>query len=499
MEYGSGSTYSSNEKVTLYAVWKANTYIVSYNANGGSGAPSEQTKTYGVNLTLSSTSPTRTNYNFKGWAKSSGGSVAYQPGGTYSSNASVTLYAVWEIAYLKPRITGFSAVRCNLSGTAVNDGTCALVKFNWETDYNATLINVAWSSNQNSGSVDIEIPIDEETGVPVTFGSVDQVVGNDEILNDSTYTITVTVSDSGGTSPASTTLDGIDYIIDFLSGGNGVALFKPAEKEGFEVDRESYFNKTVTVNGNLKASGFQSAVGFQRFGGEWIGFYADHSNAKNGTNRKAWIGHDGTTTLYVRNEAGSSVCLCANSNGTGAALSTDRFRATYNDSYYLGDSNYMWKAVYAINGTIQTSDRNQKTDIQEIDKKYLDLFEKLLPVTFKLAGAEHDRTHVGFIAQDVKAAMDELDISPEEFAAYCRDKKIETIEVIDPETGMKSERDIEILDEDGNPVYLYSLRYTEFIALNTYMIQKLFEKIRVLEQEIQDLKTLSQFENAEDA
>lgn len=72
-------------------------YTVSYNANGGTGAPAAQTKTHGVNLTLSSTKPTRTNYEFLGWAKSASGAVAYQPGGVYSDNAAVTLYAVWKL------------------------------------------------------------------------------------------------------------------------------------------------------------------------------------------------------------------------------------------------------------------------------------------------------------------------------------------------------------------------------------------------------------------
>ena len=77
-------------------IWKINTYTISYNANGGSGAPASQTKTYGTNLTLSSVKPTRTNYNFLGWATSSSATTAqYAAGGTYTSNAAATLYAVW--------------------------------------------------------------------------------------------------------------------------------------------------------------------------------------------------------------------------------------------------------------------------------------------------------------------------------------------------------------------------------------------------------------------
>ena len=104
--YAAGANYTANASVTLYAVWKAITYTVKYNANGGSGAPSSQTKTHGVTLKLSSTTPTRTaiedngtitEYYFKGWATSATAtSVAYNAGASYTANASVTLYAVWS-------------------------------------------------------------------------------------------------------------------------------------------------------------------------------------------------------------------------------------------------------------------------------------------------------------------------------------------------------------------------------------------------------------------
>ncbi len=97
--YYAGSAYTANASRTLYAVWEYSpaTYTVSYNANGGSGAPSSQSKTYDVSLTLSYTEPTRSGYDFKGWATSSSAtSATYQPGDTYTANASVTLYAVWD-------------------------------------------------------------------------------------------------------------------------------------------------------------------------------------------------------------------------------------------------------------------------------------------------------------------------------------------------------------------------------------------------------------------
>lgn len=84
VRYNPGDTFGSDTDTTLYAVWKADTYTVSYNANGGTGAPGNQTKTYGVNLTLSSTKPTRTNYTFKGWGTSAASTtVAYASGASY--------------------------------------------------------------------------------------------------------------------------------------------------------------------------------------------------------------------------------------------------------------------------------------------------------------------------------------------------------------------------------------------------------------------------------
>lgn len=72
-------------------------YSVIYNANGGTGAPQSQVKWHDESLTLRSGIPARTNYTFLGWSTSQAAtSVTYAPGETYSLNAAVTLYAVWQ-------------------------------------------------------------------------------------------------------------------------------------------------------------------------------------------------------------------------------------------------------------------------------------------------------------------------------------------------------------------------------------------------------------------
>ena len=121
--YTAGGSYTANSGTTLYAVWKANTYTVSYNANGGSGAPSAQTKTYGVTLTLSSTKPTRDGYVFQGWGTSSTTTtVSYLSGASYTANSGTTLYAVWKQNAVKYTIS-FNPVTDTYAGGNMNGGS----------------------------------------------------------------------------------------------------------------------------------------------------------------------------------------------------------------------------------------------------------------------------------------------------------------------------------------------------------------------------------------
>ena len=96
--YSAGASYTANAKATLYAIWSINTWTVSYNANGGSGAPASQTKTYGQALPLSSAKPTRTGYTFDSWNTAADGSgTKYAAGATYTANAAAILYAQWTL------------------------------------------------------------------------------------------------------------------------------------------------------------------------------------------------------------------------------------------------------------------------------------------------------------------------------------------------------------------------------------------------------------------
>ena len=93
----SSTTAYSGAKFTGNATMSWTTYTITYNANGGTGAPNSDTKIYGTTLKLSSTKPTRTGYTFVGWGTSSTDTTAdYSAGGNYTANASDTLYAIWK-------------------------------------------------------------------------------------------------------------------------------------------------------------------------------------------------------------------------------------------------------------------------------------------------------------------------------------------------------------------------------------------------------------------
>lgn len=95
--YAPGSVLSANGNRILYAVWNEKTCTISFDANGGTGAPGSINKRYSAPATIPFTEPTRSGYVFRGWSPySTASSAMYLPGDCYRSNVSRVLYAVWE-------------------------------------------------------------------------------------------------------------------------------------------------------------------------------------------------------------------------------------------------------------------------------------------------------------------------------------------------------------------------------------------------------------------
>jgi len=83
--------------VTLYAQWSAQPQTLVYDANGGSGAPANQTANTDDTLLVSNTAPTRANFAFTGWSTDPNGTGISAAGNeTIRMPAGgLTLYAQW--------------------------------------------------------------------------------------------------------------------------------------------------------------------------------------------------------------------------------------------------------------------------------------------------------------------------------------------------------------------------------------------------------------------
>lgn len=278
-----------------------------------------------------------------------------------------------------------------------------------------------------------------------------------------------------------------------------------------------YNGKGLFASGNLWIQGTANAVGGIRLTSTWLGFYNNVTDAANNSNRVGWIGGNGTNNFYMTATGGGKLILLTSSGGIylesndsgenidissarsvtlesssrkiwfecHSGTSTPAFRLQGADTgvVYLGIAAARWRTLYCVNSVNASSDRNLKKNIEELDDRYEKLFMDLIPVRYMFKSKESERYHTGFIAQDVEASMQKYNISDLEFAAFCKDRKTES--VID-------ENGNEVIKEkvlkDGEDPYEYSLRYGEFVSLNTHMIQKCLKEIKALKEEISQLK-----------
>lgn len=184
-------------------------YTITYNANGGSGAPSSQEKDYGKSITLSSTTPTKSGTTFKGWAQGiSSNTVAYRPGDTYSTEADLNLYALWNqnliIASISvnttpTKTTYYIGDTLDTSGLSVkvayNNGSSDIIYSGFSTSgYSASTtgiktITVSYEGRTTTFSVTVNAP-----SISLTPTSVSILSGNSTTLTATTTPQNMSVS-----------------------------------------------------------------------------------------------------------------------------------------------------------------------------------------------------------------------------------------------------------------------------------------------------------------
>lgn len=146
-----------------------------------------------------------------------------------------------------------------------------------------------------------------------------------------------------------------------------------------------------------------------------------------------------------------------------------------------GTSGGRWSSVWAVNGTIQTSDERQKINIKPLseDERFLRFAKMITPYTYQMVMGTSGRWHVGFIAQRIEEAMLECGIASTEFAGLV--KAPVYAEKLKDENGNELDEydtSSEIID------YTYHLRYEEFIPLLLIRINDQEERLSAIEKQL---------------
>lgn len=185
----------------------------------------------------------------------------------------------------------------------------------------------------------------------------------------------------------------------------------------------------------------------------------------------------------------------------GVVLQGGVFREAGDGSLNLGNGSHRWAVVYAKTGSINTSDRNEKNTIADIDPEQAEkLIMGLKPSTFKFNDGTSGRTHWGLISQDIEELLPQIGMSDLDFAGFIKTPKTEDYyedvpeTVTDEETGEEktvTRKELKTRVIEGE--YVYALRYSEFIAPLICMVQKQQKQIENLE------RRLSALENKEEA
>jgi hypothetical protein len=165
---------------------------------------------------------------------------------------------------------------------------------------------------------------------------------------------------------------------------------------------------------------------------------------------------EGVAVGGIGNNSGQSYFYIANDAGCGIALGSDNAfpangsGALSDNSKDLGGGATRWDDVFATNGTIQTSDQNEKENIAALTSAEM-IAAKAISKLFKTfkwkdkvaAKGDLARTHTGVIAQEVQTAMSDAGLDASKYAFWCSDTWT---------------------NDDGNQQTRMGVRYPELLA-----------------------------------
>lgn len=178
------------------------------------------------------------------------------------------------------------------------------------------------------------------------------------------------------------------------------------------------------VTGTTHLQNGTNTAGTFRFNNEWFGMYASGANARSNTDRKGWLGFNGTTNFTINNGAGGNNVV-----------------------------NKAWTV---------SSDRRLKKDISEIGEDFYKIWMELTPKMYRWSSPNSDKDiHFGLIAQEVIAIFEKYGYDVHDY-------------------GIVNEYE----DEDG--ARYFGVTYEEYQMLSSYVLGILATKVEKLERRIQN-------------
>ena len=289
--------------------------------------------------------------------------------------------------------------------------------------------------------------------------------GNISSLSQTVNGMTLSVSNSGTSSTIKLMRNGVAVSSQSIT-LSGYVTFTDLSSPGSTTISGS--NITTGTISSSRIRLFSSMAVYTGSSGSTIGGYIGYTTSANdgsagvhmqkglgevvATSNGAKITYNGSTSQVNVHSDGATVI----SNGVPYYFGSDAFFTNANSD--LGNKNNPWGEIWGANSSVSVSDRNKKNTIEDLDGRYVILFDNLRIRRFKFNNGTSDRFHPGFVSQEVEEALELSGIDSKEFAGFVKD--------VDPDTG-----------ED-----LYFLRYEEFIAILALKIKQQEKRIQALEE-----------------
>jgi hypothetical protein len=395
-------------------------------------------------------------------------------------------------------------ILANQSGAAfrsdLNNGLAAIVSNNSGVAQPSTTYAYQWWSDTTTGLLKLR---NAANNAWITIGTLADANLGLLSLAGGTMTGALLADDSGTAALPAISFDGDSDTGIFRAGANELAV---ATNGTQRITIDSSGRLLVGTSTNIGSQNIQigtatGTLGLYKFANNDDGGELTLANSRNGTVGSQTIvnNNDFLGRIFFRGSDGSAflrgadiVCqvdgtpgandmpgrLVFSTTADGAGSPTERMiinssgtvlPATDN-AYYLGVGSNRWIAVYAVNGTIQTSDKREKTEIQA-SALGIDFIKSLKPVSYKwnigqnivsksddgktdvITPREGVRRHWGFIAQDVEESVNKAGV---DFGGW-------------------------LLEDKDDPDSRQALRYDQFIAPLTKALQEAIAKIETLE------------------